>query len=247
MHLYRTILLSLAAFAVNGFAQPYTITTIAGTDRLLDGKPANTVPLRDPWSVIADGGGGVYIADGLDNRIRRINAQGLMTTVAGTGLPGYSGDRGKATLASLDDPRTMVLDANLNLYIADYNNNVVRRISPDGTINTIAGNGSQLYTTDGQALRIGFSPGAIAVDSAGTTLYIGDDIAYRILKMDITSGKITAIAGTGVLAGLDSNDVGPGLICSVGIVTGMAVDSSAICFLPILRMPASAKSIPKGT
>src|SRR5258707_218797 len=135
MYTYRRILLALAAFAGNGLTQPYTITTIASTDRLLDGKPANTVPLRDPWSLAADGGGGVYIADGLDTRIRRINAQGLITTIAGTGLPGYSGDRGKATLASLDDPRTMVLDANLNLYIADYNNNLVRRISPDGIIN----------------------------------------------------------------------------------------------------------------
>jgi len=71
MHLFRTILISLATFAVNCLAQPYTITTIAGTDRLLNDKPANTVPLRDPRSIAVDGGGGVYIADGIDNRIRR--------------------------------------------------------------------------------------------------------------------------------------------------------------------------------
>src|SRR5260370_5242382 len=124
----------------------------------------------------------------------------------------------------------MVLDANLNLYIADYNNNVVRRSSADGIINTIAGNGSPLYTADGPALRIGFSPGAITVDSKGATLYIADDLAYRILKMDIASGMITAIAGTGVRAGLDSNDTGPGLSSSVGIVTGMAVESHGHIF-----------------
>jgi len=162
-----------------------------------------------------DGGGGVYIVDGIDNRIRRVNAQGLMTTIAGTGLPGFSGDRGKAILASFNNPRSIVLDANLNLYIADYNNNRVRRISPDGVINTIAGNGSPIYTTDGPALSIGFSPRAITVNSKGGTLYIADDFAFRILKMDIVSGKITAIAGTGVVAGLDSNDTGPGLCCRI--------------------------------
>jgi hypothetical protein len=128
--MFRKTLLALAVFAANGLAQPYIITTIAGTDRLLDGKPANTVPLRDPLSLVADGGGGLYIADGLDNRIRRINAQGFITTVAGNGIPGYSGDRGKATLAQLNGPRAIVPDSNGNLYIADYDNNLVPEFRP---------------------------------------------------------------------------------------------------------------------
>lgn len=223
---YYVILFSLAAFSVNGLAQPYIITTIAGTNRVLDGSPSTAVPLRDPRSVAVDGAGGIYIADSLDNRIRRITPQGFMTTIAGTGDPGYQGDRGKAAAAQLNNPHTVVLDANGNVYIADYDNNVVRRISPDGIINTIAGNGSAKYGGDGQALRIGFSPQSIAVDSKGTTLYIADDSTYHILKMDLASGKITAIAGTGVLADPLSSETGPGLSCRIGIVPGMAVDDN---------------------
>src|ERR1700676_4734130 len=206
---YYVILLSLAGFCLNGLAQPYIISTIAGTNRLLDGSPAAMVPLRDPRSVAVDAAGGVYIADSLDNRIRRITPQGFMTTVAGTGDPGYLGDRGKATAAQLNNPHTVVLDANGNVYIADYGNSVVRRISSDGIINTIAGNGSPKYSGDGAALRIGFSPQSIAVDTTGTTLYLADDSTYHILKMDLASGKITAIAGTGLRADPLSGETGP--------------------------------------
>ena len=223
-------LIILAAFAVSGLSQPYTISTVAGTARLLDGSAANTAPLRDPTAVVADAGGGFYIADGIDNRIRHVNAQGVISTFAGIGLPGYSGDRGKATLAALNTPQSIALDANGNVYIADYLNNLVRRVSPDGIINTIAGNGSPLYTTDGQALRVGLSPRAIAVDSKGTTLYIADDIGYRILKVDLASGSLKAVAGTGAIADITSSDFGSGLGCRIGIVQGMALDSNGNLF-----------------
>ncbi len=225
---------SAAAFAVFGaaaVAQPYIISTIAGTNRVLDGSPATSVPLREPISTAVDSSGGLYIADSLDNRIRHINVQGVIATIAGSGIAGYSGDRGKAVSAQLSDPHGVVLDAGGNIYIADYGNNRVRRIAPDGTINTIAGNGTPLYTADGQALSIGFSPQSIAVDSRGTTLYIADDSAFRILKMDLTSGNITAIAGTGVLADPISGDTGHGLNCRIGIVTGMALDAAGNLYL----------------
>src|SRR6266849_3584536 len=92
----------LIAFFLNGWSQPYTIGTVAGTDRLLDGSNANSVPLRDPFSIAADAGGNLFIADTPDNRIRRVSAAGVITTYAGTGVAGYKGDRGKATLAELN-------------------------------------------------------------------------------------------------------------------------------------------------
>src|SRR5579884_1796753 len=200
MRLPCGVFTSLAVFVLNGLAQPYIITTVGGTDRLLDGNQAKTVPLRDPTSISVDSSGGIYIADSADNRVRYVSPTGFISTIAGTGAAGYSGDRGKATAAELDNPINIVRDGNGNIYIADYNNNRVRRISTDGIINTIAGNGSPKYTGDGAATNIGFSPRSIVIDSKATTLYIADDVTYHILKMDMASGKITAIAGTGLLA-----------------------------------------------
>lgn len=197
----------------------------------MDGGAASSAPLRDPRSVAIDGAGNIYIADGLDHRIRRVSPQGVITTAAGTGIAGYAGDRGKATAAQLDNPHSVATDAIGNVYIADYGNNVVRRISTDGTINTIAGNGTPKYGGDGPALKTGFSPQSIAVDSKGTTLYIADDYGFRILKMDIVSGKITAIAGNGTMADFISGETGPGLSCRVGMVAQMTVDSAGNLYL----------------
>ena len=222
---------SLAIFVASGLAQPYIISTVGGTSRLLDGNQATTVPLRSPISVVADPSGGFYISDAFDNRLRYVSALGFISTVAGTGVAGIQGDRGKATAAQLNDPHTVVRDMNGNLYIADYGNYRVRRISPDGIINTIAGSGASRFSGDGPAMTIGFSPQSITVDNKGTTVYIADDSTYHILKMDIASGKVTAIAGTGFLADEISGDLGPGLSCRIGIVTGMTLDSSGNLYL----------------
>src|SRR5258708_19565273 len=132
--------------AVFGWSQPYIISTIAGTDRLLDGNPAINVPLRDPRAVKVDASGNFYIADTGDHRIRKVNQSGVISTVAGNGLPGFGGDRGKATAARLSSPTSIAFDGNGNLYIADRDNFRVRRISFDGTINTVAGNRTPGYS-----------------------------------------------------------------------------------------------------
>src|SRR5689334_14245665 len=161
MNLRGRVLAALAVFAVNGLAQPYIISTIGGTNRLLDGNQANIVPLRSPLSISADSSGGFYISDSRDNRVRYVSSLGFISTIAGTGTPGRSGDRGKATAAQLNNPRTVARDTNGNIYIADYGNYRVRRISTDGIINTIAGNGTTKFQGDGQATSVGLSPQSI--------------------------------------------------------------------------------------
>ena len=180
----------------NAWSQPYIISTIAGTTRLLDGGPANAAPLRSPIAVALDAQGNLYIADEDDNRIRKVSPSGVISTYAGTGIPGYSGDRGPAINAELNFPTGIAIDPQGNLYVADLGNFVVRRIAVDGTINTVAGNGNPNFAGDnGPATSAQIDPVAVAVDSQGN-LYIADGVNYRIRKVD-TSGIITTIAGNG--------------------------------------------------
>jgi sugar lactone lactonase YvrE len=198
----RTVLFLLVSpfFLANSWAQRYVINTLAGTPRLLDGSPAINAPLREPNAVALDANGNLYIADESDSRIRKVNSAGIISTYAGTGIPGYSGDRGQAASAQLNFPSGIALDGAGNLYIADEGNAVVRRIAVDGTINTVAGNGNPRYGGDnGPATSAQLDPMAVAVDGQGN-LYIADAYNYRIRKVD-TSGNITTIAGTGHLPG----------------------------------------------
>ncbi|HEV3146329.1 MAG TPA: hypothetical protein VGZ47_20750, partial [Gemmataceae bacterium] len=111
-----TLLGFLSLSVLDLLGQPYTISTVAGTDRLLDGSSAASAPLRQPRSVAADASGNVYIADTTDNRIRKVSFSGTISTYAGTGVPGYSGDRGKAAIAKLSGPTGVAVDASGNVY-----------------------------------------------------------------------------------------------------------------------------------
>src|ERR1700737_2737693 len=97
----------LTCLAVPAHSQLYTITTVAGSDRILNGHAANMVPLRDPRAVTVDHAGNYYIVDGSDNRIRRVDPNGIITTFAGTGEAGFNGDRGPAPSAPLNGPTAM--------------------------------------------------------------------------------------------------------------------------------------------
>ena len=119
-----------------------TITTIAGTGTagfVGDGGQATSAQLNQPWGVAVDTSGNVYIGDTSNNRVRKVSG-GNITTVAGTGAPGYSGDGGQATSAQLNLPKAVAVDAQGNLYIADYGNNRIRKVC-GGIITTVAGNG----------------------------------------------------------------------------------------------------------
>src|SRR5262249_52970399 len=127
------------------------ITTVAGggTVGYGDGGPATQAQLAFPTALTFGPDGSLYIADGSYNNIRRVGPNGIITTVVGSGPSVYSGDGGPATQARFDFPPGVALGADGSLYITDADNNVIRRVGPDGIITTVAGNGSSGYSGDG--------------------------------------------------------------------------------------------------
>jgi sugar lactone lactonase YvrE len=155
-----------------------TISTIAGTGTAGfsgDGSYAGSAMLNDPDKVTVDNFGNIYIADMGNHRIRMINSMGTITTVAGNGTAGYSGDGGPATSAELFYPRQIELDASGNMFIADEYNNRIRKIDNNGYISTFAGNGTQSCTGDGGLVGNAtlWSPTGVTIDN-NNNLYIAD-------------------------------------------------------------------------
>ena len=178
-----------------------TITTIAGDGTggySGDGGPATASELADPTSVAVNAQGDLFIADSQNDVIREVNAlTGAITTIAGDGQGGYSGDGGSATSAELDDPLGVAVDAQGDLFIADTNNHSVREVSSaTGVISTVAGDGTPGYTQpEGTATGAGLlSPDAVAVDGEGD-LFIADEGIDAVLE--VTAGVISTIAGDG--------------------------------------------------
>ena len=138
-----------------------------------DGGPAVEAKLASPYGVAVDGSGNVYIADTNNSRIRKVAADGKITTLAGTGCCGYSGDGGPAAGAQLSNPFAVALDGAGNVFVADSSNQRIRRIGVDGIISTVAGNGSSGFSGDsGPATGAQFLwPYGLTVDGSGN-LYI---------------------------------------------------------------------------
>ena len=160
--------------------------TIAGNGNASyfgDGGPATKASVNQPEGVAVDAAGNVYIADTLDNAVRKVTPDGMINTLAGTGTPGYSGDGGPANQARLKLPRAVAVDAAGNVYVADTGNNQVRRIDPQGTITTV---------DTGGALN---DPRGVAVDRAGN-LYIADTGNRRVRRVS-PGTAMTTIAGNG--------------------------------------------------
>jgi uncharacterized protein (TIGR03437 family) len=237
--------LGLSAHA-NG--QSGTITTIAGGGNSFgDGGPATSAQLGGPSGLAMDSAGNLYIDDTGDNRIRKVSPGGIITTVAGNGNAGYSGDGGPATAASLNidiDPEGIAVDAAGNLYIADSLNNRVRRVSSSGVITTVAGNGFGAldgiggFSGDGGPATSAelFAPVAVAVDAAGN-LFIADLGNMRIRKVT-PGGTITTVAGSGCTltvatpnCGGFSGDGGPATSATLNRPAALAVDSSGNLYI----------------
>jgi len=179
------------------------LTQIAGNGRRGfngDGIPATEASLSAPYDVRVDSRGDIYIADVSNHRVRKIDGNGVISTVAGTGVAGYSGDGGLAIHAQLNMPYGIIPDNDGNLLIADSDNNVVRKIGRDGIIHTIAGNGQPGYEGDGGASPAAKlnSPQALAVDRDGR-LYIDDEHnnAIRFIERDGTMRTLVGSKGPG--------------------------------------------------
>jgi sugar lactone lactonase YvrE len=176
------------------------ITTIAGNGAAAfsgDGGPATNASLFNPVGVAVDAAGGLFIADELNDRVRAVDTNGLITTVAGNGANGFSGDGGPATDASLSGPAGLAVDGSGDLFISDAENNRVRAIGTNGVIATVAGNATNGFFGDGgPATNASLSgPAGLAVDAWGN-LFIADSGNRRIRKVD-TNGVITTVAGNG--------------------------------------------------
>jgi sugar lactone lactonase YvrE len=174
------------------------ITTIAGGGSALgDGGPAILANLTDVNGLVVDAAGNLYLSDSDRNLIRKISPNGIITTIAGTGVAGNDGDGGPAIAAQLDGPANLALDGAGNLYFADTKNHRVRMIQPDGTIVAFAGNGTAGSAGDGGAALVAqlSNPVGVAVDKNGT-VYISD--AAGQVRAVTSNGVIQSIAGLGI-------------------------------------------------
>src|SRR5213076_2555874 len=169
--------------------------------------------------------GNLYVADQGNHRIRKVAAAtGIITTVAGNGINTFAGDGGAATNASLNYPASVALDASGNLYIADPNNNRIRKVAAaTGIITTVAGGGSTLGDGGAATSASLYDPTAVALDASGN-LYIADQNNHRIRKVDAATGIITTVAGNGSPA--FAGDGGAATSASLNYPDSVALDAS---------------------
>ncbi len=205
------------------------ITTVAGTGAAGDSGDndlATSAQLNNPQGVAVDSVGSLYIADSSNHRVRKVTGGGI-TTVAGTGAAGDSGDNGLATSAQLNYPIGVAVDSAGSLYIAEWSNHRVRKVTA-GRITTVAGTGAAGDSGDnGPATSAQLNnPQGLAVDSAGS-LYITDSSNHRVRK--VTAGRITTVAGTGAAG--DSGDKGPATSAQLDNPTGVVVDSAGSLYI----------------
>ena len=177
------------------------ITTVVGggINGLGDGGPATSAQLQFPYGVTLDAIGNLYIADFSDHRIRKVDRNGIITTVAGNGTAGYNGDNILAVNAELNYPAGVAVDAKGNLYISDNTNQLIRKVDTDGVITTIAGTkGVKSFSGDGGlATKATLKyPCGITLDALGNIIF-SDQNNYRIRKINATDGTISTIAGNG--------------------------------------------------
>lgn len=223
------------------------ISTIVGTGAATftgDGGPALSASINVAWGVAVDTAGNVYIGDGSNNRIRKINTAGVITTIGGTGPATYGGDGGLATAAQLNFPSGVDVDTFGNIYISDANNHRVRKITATGIISTIAGTGIAGFSGDGglaTAARIVFSDG-ICVDDAGN-VFIPDPSNHRIRKVN-TSGIITTYAGTGV--GGYTGDGGLAVSANIDYPSDIDADASGNIYFTDFQRHVVRKITPAG-
>jgi RHS repeat-associated protein len=210
----------------------YAITTVAGDGTIGasgDGGPATQAQLNAPARVAVGPDGSLYIADSANHRIRRVAHDGIITTVAGNGSYGYSGDNGPATQAQLNGPLGIAVGSDGSLHIADSSNDRIRRVSPAGIITTMAGGGPYRYVGDGGPATQAYLqyPQGLAV-GPDSSLYIADYFNDRVRRIG-PDGIITTVAGTGTSG--SSGDGGPATQARIDGPMAVAVGSDGSLYI----------------
>lgn len=195
------------------------VTTLAGSG--LQGAvngPGTVASFNAPTGIAVDASGNVYVGENDNDLIREISPQGAVTTFAGTGSPGSV--NGTGTAASFNNPQGVAVDANGNVYVADYSNNLIREISPAGVVTTLAGNGNQ-GAADSTGIKASFNnPTAVAID-ASFNVYVAD-YGNNLIRKISPGGAVTTLAGSGTQGSAD----GTGTAASFKYPTGVAVDAT---------------------
>lgn len=207
----------------------YTINTFAGGNQVGDNGPATQAFVSILEGVCSDASGNIYVADANDNRIRKIDTAGTVTTYAGTGFAGFGGDGGPANQAALQSPFGIRMDASGNLFIADLGNNRIREVTANGTISTFASGLNQ-------PRNVAFGPGG--------TLYVSEFGANRVSKVN-ADGSATPIAGNNT-SGF-SGDGGPALTAQLDGPAGIAFDSTGSLYIADSSNERIRKVTPGGT
>lgn len=215
------------------YAYPAQVYTFAGTGQVF--CPASNVQalaenFNTPVDVATDRLGRTYITDSTCNRVVMVDSTGVVSVTVGTGFAGYTGDGGAATQATLHYPNGIAVDSNLNVYIADTSNNVIRKVSSNGTISTFAGTGVQGYNGTGMAATSTQldQPFGVAVDYSNN-VYIADAGNDVIRKVDST-GKMTIVAGVPGNAAYNGDNI-TATSAYLNGPTGVAADSQGNVFI----------------
>ncbi|WP_435021136.1 Ig-like domain repeat protein [Tundrisphaera sp. TA3] len=225
-----------------------------------DGRPATAAPINYPLSVAVDAAGNLFLSDG-EVSVRKVGPDGIISTVAGNGRAGFSGDGGPATSAQLNAPQGVAVDAAGNLYFTEYWNNIVRRVSADGIISTIAGIptttpgtlGEVGYTGDGGPATAALvaRPFAVAADAAGN-VYIADT-GNRVVRKIGPDGIISTVAGNGAppspvpILYYEGIDGMPATSVELTKITGVEVDASGTIYFADSGDQAIRRVSPDGT
>ena len=231
----------ISTFAGSSFGLIYGTSGSAG-----DGGAATSALLNCPYGVAVDISGKLYIADCCNNKIRMVNSAGTITTLAGTGRGGSTGDGGPATSAQLANPTKITVDTSGNVYFVDYNNYKVRLVNSAGIITTFAG--SATYFGDGGAASSTYlyNPYGVAVDISGN-VYIAEYDNHKIRVVN-SAGIITTFAGIG--SSVSTGDGGAPTSCSFGTLSAVAVDTSNRVYVTDgdkVRVISTTKACPAGS